>query len=151
MWMAAGVTVVLVLSGVALYYQVLLQKKNRQTRRNEEGLKAELAERKAKNKKSIMILARAVLEEQVTLTEASIRINALLPTLGLDTERKDELSVFRQVAEATAHIPILDQWKALSRREKQSFEKEIEVIEANFRDFTVAAAEKIVRKDLLQG
>ncbi len=149
LWVLLGGVIVVCLAAIAAYYQMLLFKKGRQERQNEESLRSELAQRQEKNIKSIVILSRAVIEKQVTLTEACIRINALIQTLGLDTKVEEELSVFRQLAEATAHIPILERWKALSRNEKQKFERERESLEANFSDFVVAAAEKIVRKGIL--
>ncbi len=148
-WVLLGSFIIFGLAAVAAYYQMLLLKKGRLERQNEETLRSELAQRQEKNIKSVVILSRAVIEKQVTLTEACIRINALIQTLGLDAKVVEELSVFRQLAEATAHIPILERWKALSRKEKQKFERERESLEANFSDFVVAAAEKIVQKGIL--
>lgn len=148
-WVLLGGVVIVCLAAIAAYYQILLFKKGQLEKQSEEVLRSEVAQRKEKNTKSVVILARAVMAKQVTLTEACIRINALIQTLGLNAKVEEELSVFRQLAEATAHIPILERWKALSRKEKQKFESERESLEANFSDFVVAAAEKIVRKGIL--
>ncbi|WP_086931463.1 DUF2489 domain-containing protein [Agarilytica rhodophyticola] len=141
--------VVAVLMGVAIYYNVLLFRKNKENKAAELAFQEELRSRRNKNINSINIIARAVLDDQVSLTEASIRINALLPTLNLDNKTLNDLSVFRQLSEATAHIPILEKWKALSRKEKLSFDKEREKIESNFRDFVIEAARKIVQEQLI--
>ncbi len=146
----AGIAVIAILIAIAAYYHVKLYNKNVKYSENEAELRKTLAENRQKNINSVEIIARAVLDDQVTLTEASIRINALVQAIRLEDDKAKELSVFRQLAEATAHIPILEKWKALSRKEKRDFEKERESIEANFRDFVMAASEKIARNNLLR-
>ncbi len=145
-----GIAVIAILITIAAYYHVKLYNKNVKHSENEAELRKTLAENRQKNINSVEIIARAVLDDQVTLTEASIRINALVQAIRLEEDKAKELSVFRQLAEATAHIPILEKWKALSRKEKRDYEKERESIEANFRDFVKAASEKIARNNLLR-
>lgn len=146
---AAGF-VILVLAIVAGYYHYLLHQKNKQLRANEKSLQESFAKKRIENLRSVHIIARAVIDDQVTLTEASIRINALMPVLGLDKHVEEEFSVFRQLAEATAHIPILDKWKALPKKQKRAYDAERENIESDFRDFVVAASEKIVHQNILK-
>lgn len=143
-FIGVAIIIIAILSGIAGYYQFLLYKKNKADRAAETLFNEEMRQRRQKNINSITIISRAVLDEQVSLTEASIRINALLPTLNLDNDVFDSLTVFRQLSEATAHIPILEKWKALPRKEKIAFDHEREKIEAKFRDFVVVAAQKIV-------
>lgn len=144
-----GAGIIAVLAAIAAYYQVLLYKKNKERQKQEEDLEQLLKERKDRNLDSIVILARAVLDDQVTMTEASIRINSLSQALPLEAEIKQELLVFQQLAEATQHIPILEKWRALSRKEKKQFDKERESIEEKFKDFIHAVSEKIVHHNLL--
>ncbi len=148
-WLGIAAAIIAVLTAVAAYYLVLLYKKKRSDQQKEEVVRGALAERRGRNRDSIVILARAVIDDQVSLTEASIRINALLPSLSLDEKRQEELRVFQQLAEATAHIPILERWKALPRKEKQAYDKEREAIEANYQDFVLSAAKHIVDSDIL--
>ncbi|MFL0809452.1 MAG: DUF2489 domain-containing protein [Agarilytica sp.] len=145
-----GAIVIAVLVVTAIYYQVLLYKKTQTQKTKSKELEQLLQERHGRNKESIVILARAVLDDQVTLTEACIRINALSQALPLEEEVMQELRVFQKLAEATQHIPILEKWKALSRKEKQQFDKERESIEAKFKDFVHAASEKIAHHNLLR-
>ena len=149
-WLGMAATIIAVLSVIAAYYLLLLYKKHRSDKEKEVALRGALEERRGRNKDSIIILARAVIDDQISLTEASIRINALLPSLVLDEKRVEELRVFRQLAEATAHIPILERWKALSRKEKLAYDKERETIEANYQDFVLSAAKNIVDGDILR-
>ncbi len=150
MFIYAAIAVIAILVAMAAYYHVRLYNKNVKLSENEAELRKTLADNRQKNINSVEIIARAVLDDQVTLTEASIRINALIQAIRLEEDKAKELSVFRQLAEATAHIPILEKWKALSRKEKRDYEKERESIEDNFRDFVVAASEKIARNNLLR-
>ncbi len=150
-WLIAGLVIIAVLSGVAAYYWVLVYRKQRSDQQKTEALQDALNERRGRNRESIVILARALLDDQVSLTEASIRINALLPSLSLNQASQEKLSVFQQLAEATAHIPILERWKALPRKDKQAFDKEREVIEAKYREFVYAAAKNIAATDILRG
>ncbi|MFL0802383.1 MAG: DUF2489 domain-containing protein [Agarilytica sp.] len=150
MFIYAAIAVIAILVAMAAYYHVRLYNKNVKLSENEAELRKTLADNRQKNINSVEIIARAVLDDQVTLTEASIRINALIQAIRLEEDKAKELSVFRQLAEATAHIPILEKWKALSRKEKRDYEKERESIEDNFRDFVVVASEKIARNNLLR-
>ena len=138
-----AVLIVLVLSGVAAYYLLQVKKLNL---RREEQAKALEQQRKEKSKdalRSIEILAQALLTDQVTLTEACIRINVLSNALTLNEPQNQIISIFTQLSEATAHIPILDAWKKLSTKEKMKFDDERLAIEANYKDFVLDAAKKI--------
>jgi hypothetical protein len=96
--------------------------------------------------KSIQILAQSVGTDQISKTEAAIRIGALLEFLGVEESVKEEYSAFFQLAEATAHIPILEKWKALSTKEKLKYDNERLALEDKYGDFVVDAAKRIVGK-----
>lgn len=147
-WLILAVLFILGLMGIAAYYQILLYRHKKQQAASTEKFKEEIEKRRERGIQSIVILSRAVLAEQVSLTEASIRINAL-SILLMDKTLIEELSVFRQMAEATAHIPILDEWKKLPTKEKLAYDREREKIEENFKDFVMAAADKIANHNLL--
>ncbi len=146
----AGFVVIAVLAAIAFYYSLLLYRKRASDKKAHQEFEALIEQRRQENKRSIEILAQGVLEQQVTLTEASIRINALLQSLHLDARVTDQLTVFRQLSEATAHIPILDRWKALSKKEKRAFNIEREEIESGFQDFVLEAAKKIAQERILR-
>lgn len=145
----SAIALVIVLAGVAIYYQFLVCRKRNADRQVLERNQIKQRERQLSSIESIEIIARTVLAGQVTLTEASIRINALMQSLNLNGSVKKELAAFAQLAEATAHIPILEKWKALSRKQQRDFDFERERIENDFRDFVIAAAAVIVNKKIL--
>ena len=93
---------------------------------------------------SVQILARAMLNEDVTVTEASIRIAYLLHQIDENAPTDDDYKVFFQLREATAHIPILEDWRALSRKEKVAYTAERGKIETTFAEFLMPAARQLI-------
>ena len=51
--------------------------------------------------------------------------------------------MFLQLAEATAHIPILDDWQMLEKSEKRRLNKERTEIELVYAEFIQAGAEQL--------
>jgi len=93
--------------------------------------------------KSIYLIADALLDQKVTHTEACLRISALAVGVEDPEMFRREYGVMFQVAEATGHIPILDEWRALSRDEKTRYNKVREAIEQKYADAVVDAAQRI--------
>jgi len=143
-WFVAAAVVVFILAGIALYLHWQLYNQKRKV----DSLLAEqqkvLLTQRMSSLDSIMVLANALLEGQVTLTEASIRISVLMEALVLPSNEKQNYISFYKLAEATAHIPILEGWKALSRQDKKRFDKEREQQEKIFHDFLVSAAKRLI-------
>lgn len=146
-----GVLVIVVLSVIAarLQYKVYRQKKD-----HEEKLKAlEEANQQAQREqrewlnKSIQILAQALHNDELTLTEASIRISGLLDSLDVPVVVKEEFSAFYQLREKTAHIPYLEAWQRLSKAEQKQFDIERLRHEHTFSDFVRDAAKRILGRD----
>lgn len=79
--------------------------------------------------RSLNILARSILAKQVSLTESSIRISALLNYLSKDHQQSDDLQIFFHITAQTAHIPQFDGWIALESDEKRAFQDEMDSIE----------------------
>ncbi len=93
--------------------------------------------------KAVYLLAEAILDDKLTHTEGCIRISSVAAGLTDYDRFRDEFSVFFQVAEATAHIPILDDWRALSLQEKKAFDQERKAIEARYSEAVVDAAQRL--------
>ena len=136
--------VILALAGVAAYYLIQVQKMNKKRQQQQEEAQAALAKSRKENINSVLILARALMQNEVTYTEACIRINGLAQMLQLNEERMEKFSVFGQLATATSHIPILEAWKTLSKQDKRKFEKERLSIEEKYKDFVDAAVKEIL-------
>ncbi len=146
MWILLGIglTIILVLSSVAGYYLYLVKRQKEAQKKQKQELKLVAEKKRKEHVRSIVLLSRALIQDEVSLTEASIRINAIASAIDLTEESRETLSVFKQLSEATSHIPILDAWKKLSRSEKNRLEKERLSIEKKYADFVKAAAQKIL-------
>lgn len=148
LWLVLAVFFILGLMLIAAYYQFLLYRHKKKQEASQEEFQQEIQKRRERGAKSIVLLCKAILAEQVSLTEAGIRINAL-SILLMDTRLVAELSVFRQLSEATAHIPILEDWRKLDKNQQLAFDSEREAIEEKFKDFVFAIANRIVHENLL--
>lgn len=146
-----GAIIIAVLGFVAsrLVYKVYIQNKTNQKKLrelNEANEKAQREQREWLNK-SIQILAQAVHKDELTLTEASIRISGLLDSLDVNADIKTEFSAFYQLRDKTSHIPYLEAWQKLSSAEQNKFEVERLRHEATFNDFVMDAAKRIQGRD----
>lgn len=142
-----GILIILVLAAVAgrLVYKVFLQKKDRVVKLQtlEAANQKSQIERREWVNKSIQILAQAVHKDELTLTEASIRIAGLLDSLDVQADIKTEFSAFYQLREKTSHIPYLEAWQNLSNAEQKKFDLERLRYESTFNDFVMDAAKRI--------
>ena len=141
---AIAVVIVLGLSGYALYLFLQLRAREAERKLQQEQLEKELAERRIKYRESVRVICSALLADQVSLTEASIRISMLVSQLELTELEKPHYQVFFQLTEATSHIPILEEWNKLSKQEKLRYDLEREKLEESFSEFIKDAAQKLL-------
>lgn len=145
-----AIVVVLVLFAVALYLHWLLYK---QRLKHDEGVRVLAAlqkEKRKRTKNSIVVLVKGALEGQVTLTEACIRISKLMESINFIEENDEDYKVFSQLTQATSHIPILDEWQKLSKKEKQAYDKQREKIERKYQDFVESAMHRLLKDERLK-
>ena len=128
------ILVISVLTGYAtkICWQLWHQKKI--AREAQTVLKQQRSERYRQHQESIAVLIRCLLQEQVSLTEASIRISGLANMLDLNDEERKEYQAFDDLASATSHIPILADWRRLSTKQRYKFTLEREKIESQFEE-----------------
>jgi hypothetical protein len=141
-----GVVIVLLLAGTAIFY---LRKVNKMQVTKEQQIK-ELDGLKSDHNNylntSVQVLAQGLVDDQLSLTEGAIRISVLLDNLKINEAARSDYSAIFQLAEATSHIPILDAWGRLSKKEKKQFEKVRSDIEDQYKDFVVDAARRLKGK-----
>jgi hypothetical protein len=135
-----------VLAGVAVYY--LRQVKTMQAIKTQQLKELDDLKNDHNNylNRSVQVLAQGLVAEQLSLTEGAIRISVLLDNLKIDDDERNDYSALFQLAEATSHIPILDAWNRLSKKEKNKFEKIRASLEAQYKDFVVDAARRLKGK-----
>jgi hypothetical protein len=138
--MFAALMVIFLLAVYAIYLAFRLRQ---QTQKREQLLEQQKMQRERDNqeaRQSIQIIARALMQKDLTDTEAAMRIAFLSQKLQPSEEEASALSIFLQLSEATAHIPILDDWTALERSEKKRLNREREDIESRYSEFIHASA-----------
>lgn len=150
-WIIAGLLIVAGLGGYASYLQLQLRRQRLEREAQARQLAEIREERHQHYRKSIRVIAAAIEADQVTLTEGAIRISMLVSQLELEEDEQANYQVFFQLAEATSHIPILEEWKKLSTREKLRYDRERTDIEEKYREFAVDAAHKLLNKSTPDG
>ncbi|MGB5326162.1 MAG: DUF2489 domain-containing protein [Pseudomonadales bacterium] len=96
------------------------------------------------SRESIHVLARCLLQGQVSSTEAAIRITALARGLPGVENTAESYTAFIDLANATAHIPILEDWRKLDMTQRKVFEAERKEIEATHEIRIMQAARALV-------
>jgi Protein of unknown function (DUF2489) len=146
-----AITIILILSVIAirLVYKVHSLNKVRQEKLVAQEKANQESQRNHRQwlNKSIQLLAQGLDNNELSLTEASIRISGLLDVLGADDQIKTEFSAFYQLKDKTQHIPYLEAWKNLSPAEQNKFDLERIQHEAAYQDFVSDAAKRILGRE----
>lgn len=141
----------LLLTGLASYAAYLGYRLYQQRAAREQAntqLARELEAKEADARQSVRIIARALVQKDLTETEAAMRIAWLSQQIKLSDTEAQQISVFQQLAQATSHLPILDDWKALSKSDKRRLNRERESIESNYREFIQLSAVELTTFEL---
>ena len=139
--LALGIIAVLTVIAVRLQHQVRqVERKQQQRLAEQEALQAN---HQQYLHNSIQVLAQGLLDQQLTMTEGAIRISVLMDNLPERDSYRREYSAMFQLADATAHIPILDAWKKLPKKEKRRYDRERQKLEADYREFILDAAQRL--------
>jgi len=77
---------------------------------------------------SINIIVKALASEQIEVVEASIRLKMLVDQLKPNLP-ESSFPVMQEVFEKTKHIPKLKDWKALDKKQRKIFTKDIMSLE----------------------
>lgn len=127
---AAGLVVITALA--AVIFRQLQQEKARkamQAAQEAEWLKQYDA-RQEYLSESIRLVAHAILhDEKMTATEGCIRLKVLLENFRPQLLQEELLQVITEVHDRTSHIPIKDEWKALPKKLKLEYQREMEQLE----------------------
>ncbi|MGB2358779.1 MAG: DUF2489 domain-containing protein [Porticoccaceae bacterium] len=140
----AASVVVAVLAAYAGWLVLQLRRQAAQANQAQVQLEAELEKKNLEARQSIQIIARALLQKDLSDTEAAMRIAYLSQQINASDSETEQFSVFVQLAEATAHIPILDDWQMLEKSEKRRLNRERAEIEAVYAEFIQAGAQQLL-------
>jgi len=140
-----GGTVTMALIGYALYLGLQLKGQKLRQEKADKELGVELKRNDRDARKSVQIIAKALMQKNLTETEAAMRIGFLSQKITASPEEATLFSVFQQLAEATSRVPILDDWLALDVIEKSRLTQERTAIESKYTEFVQASAEQLTR------
>ena len=130
--------------GYAAYLALQLYRRRQHLENSARELEKQLKDKESEARLSVQIIARALVQKDLSETEAAMRISWLSQQIVLSADEAQHFSVFQQLAVATAHIPILDDWAALAKAEKRRLNSERESIESSYRDFVQVSAVELV-------
>ena len=131
----------LLIYALNLGFRLIGQAKDRERLSNQ--VQADMVLKDVEARQAIQVIARALLQNDLSDTEAAMRISFLCQQVAATSEELESFSIFQQLAEATCHIPILEDWIALERTEKRRLNMERENIEAGFKEFIRSSATEL--------
>lgn len=141
---ALGLVAIIILSAI-IYRQLNRARtlKAEQAER-EAAAMAALEERHQYLQESIQLVAGAILhDEKMTLTEGCIRLKVLLENFRPQLLEQEAYAVINEVHDKTSHIPIKDEWQALSKKLKRSYEQEMRDLETLHQEAVEAVAREL--------
>ena len=105
-----GIGVVLIVAlfiyALNLGYRLFGQAKERERLLSQ--VQADMVLKDVEARQAIQVIARALLQNDLSDTEAAMRISFLSQQVAATSEELESFSIFQQLAEATSHIPILE-------------------------------------------
>ncbi|WP_448547061.1 DUF2489 domain-containing protein [Thalassotalea fusca] len=123
----------LIIAGLAFYAGSLLRKLSQQ---NKAQAEAQIAHEKALNEHdkkvldSVVIIVRAMKEEQCDISEGCWRLSVLLDSMKTVNGLSKEFPAVFELYEAIKHMPILEARKQLAKKERMKLDLERTKVEA---------------------
>ena len=139
-WILVGSLLVLPLVGYAVYLGIQLRRQENMQREFDRQVSEQRTNDDRDARQSVQIIARALLQKDLSDTEAAMRIAFLSQKIIATQGELESFKVFQQLAEATAYIPILEDWGLLERSEQRRLTAEREKIEKDYSEFVTVGA-----------
>lgn len=129
-----GVAIILVLSVIAIKLLAQLKQQKIQQAEAEQAQKLALQQHDHKVLSSVIIIVRAIKEEQCDLAEGCWRLSVLLDSLKLSEALEHEFPSIYQLYNGIKHMPILEARKKLTKKERMKLDYERMKLEAELTD-----------------
>lgn len=126
-WTYAIIGAVIIITALGLYAAKLLRQLKQQTfkiKQAEKNQKIALAKHDTKILNSVVIIVRAMKEEQCDVAEGCWRLSVLLDSLKLSESLSTEFPAIFELYEAIKHMPILEERKKLVKQERMKLDFE---------------------------
>lgn len=134
---------------LAIYAGWLLWQLSKQRKRSQQleaSYQVLAAEKAQQAEKNILVLLLALQKDQLSTTEAAMRISHFSRMLAWPEDDMQFYNAFHQLAQDTSHIPILEQWQALSAQEQQGFDRQRIELEAMHRVNISSASQQLLTR-----
>ncbi len=141
---AAGLVAIVILSAIIVRQLSRARRQRERQAEREAAAVAALEERHQYLQDSIRLVAGAILhDEKMTLTEGCIRLKVLLENFRPQLLQQEAYAVITEVHDKTSHIPIKEEWQALPKKLKRSYEQEMRELEQQHQDAVYAIAREL--------
>ena len=132
-WLVAIIAGTIIILGLGFYAVKLLRQLKQQTVAQQEAQakrQALLALHDKKVLDSVVIIVRAMSEEQCDIAEGCWRLSVLLDSLKLSAELDQQFPAIFELYNKIKHMPILDARKKLAKQERMKLDYERMQVEA---------------------
>lgn len=138
--------VIAVLTIVAVRMTRLARQAERAQKARQAALAQQQTEVRRERERSLHVIARALLEDQVEMSEACLRLAHLIEALEWSAADRADYGAILAMAAAVDHIPTHDEWLTLSAAERRAFERQMATIEADHDEAVRAAARRLAAR-----
>lgn len=126
-WLYLSIAGALIIAGLAFYAGMLLKQVKRQQQQQQEAEVAHQQRLKQHDKKvldSVIIIVRAMKEEQCDLSEGCWRLSVLLDSLKTSSELSQQFPSIFELYNEIKHMPILEERKKLEKKARMKLDLE---------------------------
>lgn len=127
----------IIIGGLAVYAAVLVNKVKKMQAQQAKELAEQREKQDAQRRfivDSIHVISANVIDEDLNLSEATIRCKMLLDALLLPEEERRDFQVLEDVFDQIQHFDTHDARKQLSSEERRAQDKERELIESRYQE-----------------
>ncbi|WDD99418.1 DUF2489 domain-containing protein [Thalassomonas actiniarum] len=136
-WLIAIIVAVIIIAALAFYAGKLLRQLKQQTllqQKAEQKHQAALDKHDAKVLNSVIIIVRAMKEEQCDYSEGCWRLSVLLDSLKKSSALDQQFPAIFELYNRIKHLTILDERKQLAKQQRMKQDLERMKVEAELRD-----------------
>jgi len=136
--------IILALASYAGYLLILLRKQKKDQQQSTPQKNGEDDVKFLGIVESLVVIAKAIRDEQCPMVEGCIRLKVLLDQLQLPEVVKDEFVVFTTVYDKTVHIPTHKAWKELKLKQRHQYTKEMMELEEEYLNVVKESAKQLL-------
>lgn len=127
-----GGLVVVALAVIAWRMWRQVWKQEAQLKANQQEIEVNEQKRLDHIHESLNVIAAALLDGQVRVAEAGIRMAVLLSNLPLNCDSKHRFAPLFEIYNRSQHIPTHSRWNELDKKQRRAYEKELRTLENEF-------------------